>query len=241
MTVASDAQMRAQLLTELGRTDEAIALLSRALATDPDHMGLLEALTEAQVEADPREALKTAERLIALSPGGYRGHYLAAFACLELGRTKQAIAHSREAVATAPNIASCHALLADAYNLKKKFKPAKEAAERALELDPTEISGLIARGNVELGLGNWKQAERWYRHALEIEPHSRPAQLNLATAQEAAGKAAPALLTMDGVVRFDPADRDARQHLDAVVYTTLVHVQWIAGLLAFGVLMIRVD
>jgi tetratricopeptide (TPR) repeat protein len=241
VTVASDAQMRAQLLTELGRTDEAIALLSRALATDPDHTGLLEALTEAQLDADPRQALKTAERLIALSPGGFRGNYLAAFACLELGRAKQAIAHSREAVATAPNIAGCHALLAEAYNLKKKFKPAKEAAERALELDPTEISALIARGNVELGLGNWKEAERWYRHALEIEPHNRPAQLNLATVQEAAGKAAPALLTMDGVVRFDPADRDARQHLDAVVYTTLVHVQWIAGLLAFGVLMIRVD
>ena len=116
-----------------------------------------------------------------------------------------------------------------------------EAAERALELDPHECSGLIARGNVELGLGNWKEAERWYRQTLEIEPHNRPAQLNLATVQEAAGKAAPALLTMDGVVRFDPADRDARQHLDAVVYTTLVHVQWIAGLLAFGALMMKVD
>jgi tetratricopeptide (TPR) repeat protein len=179
--------------------------------------------------------------LIALSPGDYRGNYLAAYACLELGRAKPAIAHAREAVAGAPNIASCHALLAEAYALKRRYKQAKEAAERALELDPTDSTGLIARGNVELGLGNWKEAERWYRNTLEIEPHNRPAQLNLATTQEAAGKAAPALLTMDGVVRFDPSDRDARQHLDAVVYTTLVHVQWIAGLLAFGVLMIRVD
>lgn len=241
MTVAAEAQERAQLLTELGRTAEAIALLHRALATDPDHTGLLEALTEAHLQADPRQALKTAERLIALGPGGYRGNYLAAFACLELGRGKQAIAHAREAVATAPNIASCHALLAEAYTRKKRSKQAKDAAERALELDPTEITGLIARGNVELGLGHWKEAERWYRHTLEIDPNNQPAQLNLATAQEAAGKAAPALLTMDGVLRFDPADDVARHHLDAVLYTTLVHIQWIVGVLAFGALMIKVD
>ena len=241
MTVASDAQMRAQLLTETVELTRQSRACSRALATDPDHAGFLEALTEAQLEADPRQALNTAERLIALSPGGYRGNYLAAFACLELGRTKQAIAHSREAVATAPNIASCHALLAEAYNLKKKFKPAKEAAERALELDPTEISGLIARGNVERGLSGLERGgavvpagarDRTPQPAGTVESCDGPG----------GGRESCSCPAHDGrVVRFDPADRDARQHLDAVVYTTLVHVQWIAGVLAFGVLMIRVD
>ncbi len=63
--------------------------------------------------------------------------------------------------------------------------------------------------------------------ALEINP-TAAGQLNLATVQE-------------GRESCSCPDRDARQHLDAVVYTTLVHVQWIAGVLAFGVLMIRVD
>ena len=239
MTAAYDAQGRAELLTELGRTDEAIALLHAALATDPDHSGLLGALTEAQLADHPREALKTAERLIALSPGDYRGHYLAAFACLELGRAKQAVAHAGEAAAAAPNVASCHVLLAEAYVLKRRYTPGRKAVDRALELDPHELGGLIARGNLELVIDDLKEAECWYRRALEIDPHNSAAQLNLAVTQEARGRAAPALLTMDGVLRFDPADDQARQHLDAIVYTTLVHIQWIAGLLAFGALMLK--
>ena len=99
----------------------------------------------------------------------------------------------------------------------------------------------MAAGNVELGHANWKRAEGWYRRALELEPYNRAAQLNLVVAQEAGGKIAPAFVDVGALLRFDPRDEEARSRIDELVYTTLVHLQWLAGVLAIVAIGIRVD
>ncbi len=110
-----------------------------------------------------------------------------------------------------------------------------------MEIDPTSVVGYVAAGNVELGHANWRKAEGWYRRALELEPHNRAAQLNLVVAQEAGGRIAPAFVDAGALLRFDPRDADARSRIDELVYTTLVHLQWIAAVLAIVALGIRGD
>ena len=140
----------------------------------------------------------------------------------------------------APWWASAHAVHADALARRPwKRGDALAAARRAIELDPDSVVGYVAAGNVELGHGKWRKAERWYRQALQIDPHDRAARLNLVVAQESGGKIAPALVDARAMLRFDPRDPDARDRLDEVVYTTLVHLQWIVVALAIVALVVR--
>ena len=234
-----EAVQRAHALAEVGRTEEAIDVLLRALGRNPHDPGLLEALCEAQMEVDPRAALETAGRLSARLPEHYRGHYLLALASSKLRRDKQALRHARDAVAAAPDLAATHILLADVLARRRKTREARKAAARALELAPDRPGSHIASGNVELAARHWPKAERAYRRALELDPYNGTAQHNLVLAQQAAMKMAPALSTAHGRVRFDPGDDASRRQLDGVVYSTLVNLQWLVALLAFVVLLLR--
>lgn len=186
-----------------------------------------------QLDVDPDAAYETAGRLIALEPDDADAHYLAALASLDVDQGKRALEHAERVAELAPWWAPAHAVLADALARRpRRREDALEAANRAIELDPHSVVGYVAAGNVELGHGKWKQAEGWYRRALELEPHNRAAQLNLVVAQEGRGKLAPAFVDVGSLLRFDPRDAEARSRIDELVYTTLVHLQWIVAVLA---------
>ncbi len=220
--------------------DEAIAILQRALATDPDDVGLLEELAWAQWRSDPAAARTTALRLVSRAPENGEGHYVAALSCLDLGLGKEGLEHARRMVALAPNRSASHALLADALaRRRRKRKEALAAAARAIELDPDSLPGFVAAGNVELAHRRWRNAETWYRRALELDPHSSVAQRNLIVAQQAGGRLAPAFSDAQALLRFDPRDADARRALDGLVFTTLLHLQWIVLGLATVALVVR--
>lgn len=232
--------LRAGALHEAGRPEEAIGLLQAALAAEPHDRELLDALARVQLDVDPAEAYATAGRLIALEPEDADAHYLAALASLDVEQGKRALGHAERVAELAPWWAPGHAVLADALARRpRKRKEALAAADRAIELDPHAVVGYVAAGNVELGHARWKQAEGWYRRALELEPHNRAAQLNLVVAQEAGGKLAPAFVDVGALLRFDPRDAEARSRIDELVYTTLVHLQWIAAVLAIVAIGIR--
>ena len=217
-------------------------LLQAALAADPYDRVLLEALARAQLDVDPAEAYETTGRLIALDPDDPDAHYLAALASLDVDRGKRALEHAERVAELAPWWAPAHAVVADALARRRwKRDEALAAADRAIELDPHSVVGYVAAGNVELGHGNWRKAEDWYRRALELEPHNRAAQLNLVVAQEGGGRLAPAFVDVGALLRFDPRDDEARTRIDELVYTTLVHLQWLAWVLTIIAIGIRVD
>lgn len=227
--MSADVAERASVLINAGRPAEAIALLRQALSQEPDDTELLDELARAQLDVDLPGALETAKRLIALDPDGYRGHFLAALACSDLDRDKEAGRYAETAVAAAPYLAQTQAVYAQAIcRQSRKRKQARAAAQRAIELAPEDTVGYVAAGNVELSAGKTKQAEKWYREALSIDPHDRAASLNLVLVSGARGRLAHAFGGADALLRFDPTDPDARQSLDRVVYTTLVHLLWVA-------------
>jgi tetratricopeptide (TPR) repeat protein len=238
--MADDSVERAQALIELGRADEARGLLAQLLAVEPNDVEALVALALAQSDDDPQASLATARQVLSLEPENIQGLLLCADACLDLNRVKEAIEYSRLAVAEAPWLAASHAALAQSLGRRaRRPKEAREAAKRAIELNPEESIGYIAAGNIEMARANWKKAERWYRKALEVDPSDRTAQINLVTAQESRGKISPAFSEAAALLRLDPRDRYALDVLHETVYTTLVHLLWVATALLLVVAIVR--
>jgi tetratricopeptide (TPR) repeat protein len=232
--MSTDAISRAAALVEVGRPEQAAALLREALATSPHDPRLLDQLATAELQFDTSAALDTARRLIAVEPDGFRGHYLAASASYELGKVKKSIEHAELAVEAAPWSPSTHALYAEAVSRRSRGRRrASRAADRAIELAPQSPIGYVAAGNVDLHHGLAYSAAKWYEKALELDPHNRTAQLNLALAREAHGSLAPAFKNAQGLLALDPRDAGARQVLDQTVYTTVVHLMWVTAVALF--------
>jgi tetratricopeptide (TPR) repeat protein len=230
---------RARALLDLGRTDEARAMLARILAVEPSDVEALVVLSLAQAD-EPRASLETARRVLSLDPENLQGLLLCADACLELNRVNEAVEYARAAVEEAPWLAAAHASLAQSLGRRRgRQDEAVQAARRAIELDPEEPIGYIAAGNIEMARAEWKEAERWYRKALEVDPSDRTAQVNLVTAQESSGRISPAFSEAAALLRLDPRDQYALSVLHETVYTTLVHLLWVATLLLFVVAVVR--
>jgi predicted Zn-dependent protease len=239
--VSSEIVARAQALLEVDRPEDAIEVIVPGLAADPDDARMLSVLVRAQLDVDPKEAVKTAGRLVALEPWSSLAHRYCAIAHERAGNRKQAIHHAREAVEKAPEDPYAHGTLAAAIGGRKNKTTieALQAAGRAINLAPDSTVGYFAAGRIELQAGEYDRAASWFERVLEIDPHDDAAQINLAIAHEASGKIAPALRGMDGLVRFDPTDAHARSILDGIVYTTLVHLLWIVLVLMYVVSTIR--
>jgi tetratricopeptide (TPR) repeat protein len=241
-TASADALgARAQALLDLDRHPEAVPLLHQALAVEPDDLWLLDLLVQAQLETEPHTALTTAHRIVELSPDGHRGHLLASFAASKAGEPKAAERHARAAVERAPNLPTAHTRLAQVLvNRKHKLREAMREAEKAIELAPDSASGYITAGNVDLRRNKKREARRFYERALEIDPTHRVAQVNLVITTKAQGQLNKAFGDVDAILRFDPHDDDARRLFDDVVFTTLVHFQWVAMLILILAAVVRV-
>jgi tetratricopeptide (TPR) repeat protein len=234
--VSYDVVARAEALLDAGRPQQAVELLSKELATEPDDADLLRVLARAQLLVDPAEALASAQLLIAREPESQDGYYLAAVAHDELGDRKAAVESARAAMAIAPD--DPYVLMAFAITRSRRpwgRRESMRAAERAIEVAPEDSAGYIAAGSVELHSGHWRRSAKWFERALEIDPHDQMAQINLAIAKQGAGNVAAALGGVEGLLRFDPTDKDARETLDEVVYTTLVHLLWVVLVLLYVV------
>ena len=240
--MAEQSLERARALIELGRSDEARVMLGRILALEPEDAEALLALSLAEADDEPRSSLETARRVLALEPENLQALLLCVDACHELNRVKEAEHYARLAVSEAPWLGAAHAGLAQALGRRRgrgRYKEAKETAQRAIELDPQGAFGYVAAGNVEMAHGEWKEAERWYRKALDVDPSDRNAQINLVTAQESRGRISPALTEAVALLQTDPHDKYALEVLHETVYTTVVHLLWIAAVFLIVAAVIR--
>jgi eukaryotic-like serine/threonine-protein kinase len=100
-----------------------------------------------------------------------------------------AITNYRAALARDPSFARAWAGLADAYSLMdhtlgvttlapaETYRLARQAANRALELEPASAEALAALGHIEVHQGEFESAERNLRRATELNPSSATARL----------------------------------------------------------------
>jgi serine/threonine protein kinase/tetratricopeptide (TPR) repeat protein len=125
----------------------------------------------------------------------------------------KAIAYFKEALARNPEDARIHAALAQAYTAVTTYYSsptevmplARDAAQRALALDPELAGAHVTLANVRLLYDwDWSGAEREYRRALEINPNLAAANLGYATYLATLGRFDEAIDRVKQAYRFDP-------------------------------------
>ena len=184
---------RVELLCDLERWADALPLVSRLLATEPENELAWCLLAQCQLGlGDYEAALTAAGRAAALAPDSEWPHRLLSFAATHLGRRDDAVRAAREAVRLDPGAWQTHARLAAAAcrgeagrgRLNPRARPnraeAALAAERALALAPDEPQVQLIYGSVAASLGRRAVAEHAYRTALQLDPQSSGAHHLLA-------------------------------------------------------------
>jgi len=156
--------------------------------------------------------------------------YLLGLHELELGTREsvfKAIQYLQDGITRDPNDARLYSALAEAYNSATTYYSspaevmprAKEAAQRAVELDPNLASGHVKLGYVHLFFDwDWPAAEKEYRRALEINPSSPEAQLGYANYLATLGHFDEALSRVEQAYLYDPLAVESRKEALWIFY-----------------------
>jgi len=138
-----------------------------------------------------------------------------------------AIQYFQEGIAQDPHNARLYAALAQAYDSATTYfsspaevmPRAKEAAQRAVELDPNLASAHVKLGYVRLFYDwDWAAAEKEYRHALEINPSLPDAQLGYADYLATLGHFDEALSRVQQAYLYDPLAIESRKEALWIYY-----------------------
>lgn len=112
-------------------------------------------------------------------------------ALLGLGRVPEALAAFSKAADQSPGDAMPHVYMSDAHTALQRWERAREAADRALQLQPQEPAALLRKGTLALRQGDTEEARRALAQA------HRAAGQKLTIAERSSLLAAEASLAMD--------------------------------------------
>lgn len=222
---------QAEHLIEIERFQEAVPVLSKALAIDPQSYQVNGLLSMCFIALKNNgEAMKYADKTVESSPDGEWGHRLRSHIYTEMGWNREALESAQEAVRLDPEEPLALERLANAYISIKKPKEAKKISDELLELDPYSETSHFTSGNVHLALNHNWEAEQAFRRALEINPTSSNIKNNLGVAvlrQENQGLGSyfglksPSIIQapsgtaeelFEGALRNDPGNETARRN-----------------------------
>jgi predicted O-linked N-acetylglucosamine transferase (SPINDLY family) len=165
------AQGAIAVLTQLGRTEEALARGARLVESardDPQLRFNLGLVHEAQSEFD--RALACYDAALALA-GDYRPALLnRGLALTRLGRLAEAHENNRRAAELYPALADSHFNLAEACLALSRYDEAIEHCDRALRLDPRHLGALFDRGLALAARGDIEEAEATFDRARRLDP-----------------------------------------------------------------------
>jgi tetratricopeptide (TPR) repeat protein len=177
--------VRVELLCDLERWADALPLVSRLLAGEPENDVAWCLLAQCHLGLGrPEPALSAARSAAALAPDSEWPYRLASFAATNLGRHDEAVRAARESVRLEPEAWQTHVRLAAAVARRdaglsrrdRRNRPGPDeaavAADRALALAPDEPQVQLIHGSVAAARGRPAEAERAYRLALALDPQS---------------------------------------------------------------------
>lgn len=229
---------RADALVDLGRYDEAAALLGRRLAEEPDDVRAWTKLARCRLAAnDPEQALDAIDEALRRAPDDINALYMHARVlrrATHLGqpeRWQKAEASLRAALRVDPQNSAVHAALGEfVLFYPQRRAEALELAREAVRLDPEDVRAyealwLTAAAAKDTETYNWA-----LRQVLRLEPTNGRA-LMLVSGQEAAqpgvtaGRAAEIFAD---ALAVHPDSPGLRRDLDRATYRMLRGVRWLA-------------
>lgn len=224
---------RIDLLLDLDRNSDAIALCKKALATWPGTWGLLALLARAQIQAGLLgDSLVTLERAIEADPLQPWAHAIRARVLLDLRRVKEALAASKRAVALDPEDPDALAARVYALARKKRHAEANRVAEALIRCAPGAALTHQTLGMLAMAQKRWADAESWLRKVLHDDPSDVGALVRLARVLKKLGRHPESAEVMQRAVESDPQDRELRRR-----YKDLVGEIDEGGLMLSGLVM----
>ena len=182
MVESSDLRRRADNLYQLGRLDEARAAAGEALAGDPDDALAIRLLAQIEMAAgNETEAIAHAEVAVGLRPDGVTWLVLASMQ-RRTGDFAAAIGSAERGLEVAPDLAALHVTRSLAWSgpwiddrsastrRDAAVAQAREAAERARELDPQDRFAWFALASAHLADGDPFAAATAMEEGLRLSP-----------------------------------------------------------------------
>jgi arylsulfatase A-like enzyme/Flp pilus assembly protein TadD len=178
---------------EDARYEQAIPLLARALAVQPDMpvANLQYGLAQARLSHFDK-AIAPLQKAVALQPDNGMGHYELGLALFQTGDWKGAAPEFEAAVARAPRWADAHFSLAAVYARIERVPDAMTELNSTLSISPDHYRANLLRGRILTLQGNPLGALNNLEKATQIQADSREAHLFLADAYDQLGRAADA-------------------------------------------------
>src|SRR5437016_1000172 len=180
-----------------------------------------------QLTADERARLAVSRKV---DPQAHEAYLLGRYHLRNLNENdlSLAIEHFERAIQLAPDYAAAFAGLSDAWRERgiwgaKSFKevesPARNAALKAMELDPQLAEGHIALGMIKfLYDWNWTGAEDEQRRALELDPGNPDAHMLYAIFLMSLGRHDEAIREMQSAEQLDPLSSNTHSNFGRVLY-----------------------
>lgn len=175
---AEAAGLLGELLLEQGEVAEAADALSRALATEPDHIPWRRALMTALMAAGRAEdALAACRSLLDRRPDDAAGQAGMARLLLDAGDREGALAHARDAWFLARGdltvVTATASVMVDADEGVAALEMLDAAVRRAHPADPAQPAAWVAMGKAWLHLGEAEKAAKAWRMALHLDDEDR--------------------------------------------------------------------
>jgi len=209
--------------TQSGDLDKAAAVLSVLRKSDPENAEVMYAAYRTYSDL----AVEAMLSLSLTAPNSAQMHQMMAHEETRQGKTNEAIAEYRQAIAINPNLPGIHFELAELLNTSQDPAIKVEARKEymaALKSNPRDEKALCSLGEMDAEQGNLKQAYEEYSKAAELQPGDATAKLGLAKMLINMHQPAKALPLLEQSVQLEPTNDVAHYRL-ATLYRNAGRVE----------------
>jgi predicted O-linked N-acetylglucosamine transferase (SPINDLY family) len=203
--VADAHSHRAFALRKLGRLDDALACLDKAIALEPDNADAHD--TRANVLREMGrldEAMQGFDRAIALGPDQPDVHINRGILLRNLGQIEAALVSYDRAIALQPGLALAYGNRGNALLDLERSEEALSSYETAIALRPDYAEAYASRGNALLMLGRFAEALSSYDQAIALRPDYAEAYGDRGNALRYLRREQEALASYDRAIALQP-------------------------------------
>jgi len=198
--------------TQAGDLEAATPILVELRKSDPNNPEVLYAAYRTYTDLAGESMLAMAIH----APDAAQMHQMLAHEETREGKTNDAIAEYRKAIALNPHLPGVHFELAELLHTSQDSAVKQEAVEeyqRAFEENPDDATLLCRLAEMDTQNGNLEEARKKYARAVQLQPGDADAKLGLAKTLMDLGKPDQALPLLQQTVQEEPTNAVAHYRL----------------------------
>lgn len=213
------AAARVAQLRAARRLDDAEREARRALAAEPEDVGLRIELAAVLIDADrAAQALPVAQAAVAGAPQEPAAYRVLALSLAELGRHDEALHAAYTAVTLGPESASSAICYSHVLQRAGRMPDAQDVAQRAVAIAPEDPRTHLQLADVASDRGDRDTARRAYAETLRLDPENAAARHDLAVLEINARRPVEGLPGLVEAGRLDPSRPETLRNVAAVLW-----------------------